>query len=517
MRMKAGEVLAGRFVLTEDEPPLAVAAWVRGIDNETGEAVLCRPPFTADRTRTSMLEGLARDVQALALEWVVPIIKVGPGVVVAEPPPESPRPVFTPAAAAALALQACEVVAHMHTLGAGAAFADLRLTERDGAWRVAWLIPTVSGLPEIYRLDPPTVVIRPNKPLPLPDITTSEVGHLFSDDETERDTVVLTETPFVARAQRHLVEFYASLLAPDAALPPTLQAIRTGTSWCSSVAALAREFLSIVADPDAWTAWVDALPVVHTVPERPRDWDAIVADQEAALAAISPPSNPDPEVAAHGEHLTEYARGRVAVVLAGAYHQRALRSLEQGDASAALADVERALRVDRCIGYEATRAVLLDRLGHTAEARAAIAEAVARSTSLDLLSRSHESFHDHAQSMTHRDLARVLATAGLFALHDGDLAEATRSLQRSLELHATAEAAHALGAALYRLGEVTRAAEVEARSVELDPSDLRNRWALVVSLVRLGRIDEAKQHADAALRQAPDDPEQRRRYARVFA
>lgn len=87
---------------------------------------------------------------------------------------------------------------------------------------------------------------------------------------------------------------------------------------------------------------------------------------------------------------------------------------------------------------------------------------------------------------------------------------------RALELHETAEVAHALGAALYACGDFEGAAAVERRAVELAPHNARHQWALVISLLRLDRRNEAHELARSTVALAPDDPSHRERFARLF-
>jgi Flp pilus assembly protein TadD len=75
---------------------------------------------------------------------------------------------------------------------------------------------------------------------------------------------------------------------------------------------------------------------------------------------------------------------------------------------------------------------------------------------------------------------------------------------------------HCLGAALYACGDVAAAAEVEARSVELEPGNARYRWALVISLRKLGRAREAQAQAERILALEPAVAAHRARFERLF-
>lgn len=508
---RRGELLAERFELMDDEEEVIEyrrwlpqwirqgnvdeqRLWVRAMDRETGRSVVYSPPIPDAREVSSTIEQVAREVMALRLESVIPVLHVGPGIVYAEPWPVAPRPALGLAEAAACAATACEVVAHLQAIGdVELSFSPrhLRLAPHDGGFRVSWLIPVV---PALARLD---ASARDNASTQNP-LTDRDIEMLFGDEAPEPLSRSVTVSIAI---QRNLVAFFFSLLGPDAAQPEgplgaSLRQIHDGTGWVADITALMRLFVGSVAAPETWTPRIAALPTLRAAPRRPRDWDAKITDLELAIA--------------------EWRAPVTALQLACAYHQRASRSFAAGDAHAALADVDRALVLDHSIGYQTTRAVLLDHIGQRTAARAEAADACMRAAALRLDSGSVAAFMDADDLVSHADYARALATAGLFAAHDGDLAAAERDLRRSLALQPTAAAAHALGSVLYRLGEVADAAEFEAQSVELEPTNARYRWALVVSLHRLGHTEEAHRHASEVLRREPDDSTHRARFARLF-
>lgn len=516
---RRGELLAERFELVDDEAEIVEyrrwlpqwirqgnvderRLWVHALDRETGRSVVYSPPIPDAREVSSTIEQVAREVMALGLESVVPVLHVGPGVVYAEPPALVPRPALGLAGAAACAAAACEVVGRLQAIGdVELSFSPwhLRLAPHDGGFRPAWLVPVV---PALELLDKSVHVDAHAWKNPLPMAMDSDIEMLFGDEAPEPAPAQLSTSVTVPIAvQRHLVAFFFSLLGRDAARPEgplgtTLRQIHDGTGWVADITALMRLFVGSVAAPEAWTPRLAALSTVRAAPRRPRDWSARIADLELTIAGWR-----DPTKVLH---------------LACAYHQRASRSFAAGDAHAALVDVDRALALDRCVGYQTTRAVLLDHLGQRTAARAEVAEACTRAGALRLASGSLATFLAADELVSHSEYARALATAGLFAAHDGDLATAERDLRRSLALQPTAAAAHALGSVLYRLGEVADAAGFEAQSVELEPANARYRWALIVSLQRLGRTDEAHDHAIEVLRREPDDATHRARFARLF-
>lgn len=504
--MRAGELLAGRFELIDDEEEVVEyrrwltqrirqdsvdeqRLWVRVVDRSSGQSAVYSPPIAEACEVSSTVERVARDVMMLGLEAVVPVLHVGPGVVYAEPP-NGPRPTLTLAEAAACALSACEVVARVHAYGCDElSFGPrhLRMIADERGWRVAWLIPTV---PALARLDAPPATRAPRRE--PAEVTDQDILALFGDDP-----VVPVAT---AAAQQGLAAFFFSLLdraERDAAALTRMAEIHDGKAWEADVVGLARLFLTMVSTPAVWAPRIAALTSLRVAPRRPRDWDAKIADLERSIAGLNTP--------------------QTAIDLAWAYHQRACRSFAAGDLQAALADVERAIWLDRSVGYQTTRAVLLDRLGERASARADVADACARADTLYLGAPNDERLTGaYDEAVSRPDFARALATAALFAVHDGDFGRAEPMLRRSLDLHPSAAAAHALGAVLYRRGEVEEAVTFEALSVALEPTNAGHRWALVVSLLRLGRVDEAREHGLAVVRGASDAPAHRARFARLL-
>jgi Flp pilus assembly protein TadD len=279
-----------------------------------------------------------------------------------------------------------------------------------------------------------------------------------------------------------------------------------------------------------------------------RNWDRIIADGEARLPA-----------AAHREYI--------AMPLGVAYHQRGSRAFAAGDLAAALRDVERAAALDPWfLRYHTTRAVVLDALGRDEEAfeavdafltlmdaearkghaivrwqtskglwaeveplEAEVREAARRvlpalrdvddaEVDLRILSFTHE-MGLHAMrggAQPNGDPARAHATRGTLALRAGRLDLAEADLRRAMALQSNAFHAHCLGAALYARGDAAGAAEVEARSVAMEPRNTRYRWALVMSLRRLGRAREARAQAEEILALEPAVPAHRERFARLF-
>ncbi|MCY1054538.1 tetratricopeptide repeat protein [Nannocystis sp. SCPEA4] len=465
--------------------------WILAVDRRTGERVR-----VLERARENFwqwagdmwTEAVAHHVVAAASPHTVPILHVGPGVVFREPPPPG-RPQLSPAEAAACALAACEVLSGLHAIGCGGEYPrrrdgsvafdmpmpidfgphNLRLTRESGEWRIAWLVPSHCDLAFI--------------------------------DEPKYDY----DSPPIARDLARLAGFYLALVPPAPGQPAVVDALRRladGEPICHSVAELARLLLALVPDRDAWAPRVAALPVIDVLPAPVLDWDRVIAAGEEKLPTLVPRQH-------------DY----VAQPLAVAYHRRASdrAALAPADASR---DVDRALELDPIAPYHITRAVLLDRLGRRADARAAVdlvlAEPDASATPAD---DDYDAIHlvdRRAFVLDDRERARAHATRGAIALRDGDLDRAEHDLRRALALDPTAAHAHALAAVLYACGDIDAAASLEARAVELEPTNARYHWDLAVSLHRLGRREEALVHARRADELEPRDPTCRARQVRLF-
>jgi tetratricopeptide (TPR) repeat protein len=519
--LREGDRLAGRFevrgsastVVTNNrilwkrlflgrESPKTVREeelWLHAIDRQTGADVWIAPRGEAYGWEHDLRrEAIARHVMAMRLPSTVTVLHVGPGVVFAEPPPAEPRPTLPLAAAATCTLEACEVVARLHAVGcagsAGGLFfgpRNLRVVEVDMSWHIAWLVP---GLDALNLLD-----------------TAEAQERGASDKPRDEDPIALD----LMRLTELFFSLHPAALAPDprprqrdaerAAARSALARLHRGEEDAppiGDVASLAQLFLPLVEPKSAWAQRIAALPVVRSLPRLSLDWDGIIAEGEAELAKGTDGSTRD-----HDNNPF------IALPLAAAYHQRASRSFARGDLRAALTDAERAIALDAFLPYHTTRAVLLDALGRRAEARREIdgALAVAPPPSDDEHRRWIETLPPSKE-----DHARARVTRGMIAYREGALAEAAEDLRRALDLYPTAFAAHALGAALYARGDAQGAAEAEALSVELEPENLRYRWALVLSLRKLGREGEARTHGEQILQMAPGAPVHQQRFAQIF-
>lgn len=482
-----------------EAPPIEQLLGLRGVDRETGAPVLvepCEPDY--EWQRYLLHEAMARRAAALGSPYLVPVLHVGPGVVYfrdrvdnshgvivkerytgpsivrAEPPPGLPRGAFTVAEAAQLALQVCTAAAALHATGVGALFFDpgnLRITGSPGAYRVAWLVPGVAELE--------TVEIHTQGKRRRSSSPTKRTGHPV------RDTV------------RGAVDFFRSLVPEESSIPAPIDA------WpgrCADVAALACLLLPLAARSPELEAAVEGMPTVRELPPLPLEWDAVIAEGEELWSA------------AH-----QYHREYVALPLAAAYHQRASRTAAEGDPAAALKDAERAVALDPTLPYATTRAVLLDRIGRHAEAREALDMALSKP-----LAPSGPRFPETPDDLATaaRARARALGARGMIALRQGDPSAAEPDLLAALDGKLprpdAALYAHGLGAARYARNDFAGAAEAEIRSATLAPENTRYRWALVGSLRKLGRHQEALKYAKEILAREPDVAEHRKRFARLF-
>jgi tetratricopeptide (TPR) repeat protein len=262
----------------------------------------------------------------------------------------------------------------------------------------------------------------------------------------------------------------------------------------------------------------------------PPDWDRIIGDLEA-------------------ERLARLGERFVTLELALAYHHRACRHFSVRAVEAALRDVDHAVALDPWfLRYHTTRAIVLGALGRVAEAFDAVdafltlrralehrpadprggdereeaVRAAARRVSpgprdpLDDLRRSNRGGVPPGRVEERRDdEGRAHATRSVLALQLGQLDLAESDARRAFDLDGSASNAHRLGAVLYARGDIEGAAEVEARSVFLVPGKARYRFALAMSLRKLGRLEDAHLHV-AAILASPDADAYRERLDRLF-
>lgn len=454
--------------------------WVRAIDRVTGEAVRFVPRsdrmFWGDDLRR---EAAARVVMQLGLAAVVPVLHAGPGVVYAEAP-EAGWPRLSLTDAAACTISACEAAEAL--LAAGV---DRELHVGPGLLRVlgggevAWVVPGVSSLAAVEAHSP---------------------GFDYQGREAHERVVagVFGARPknwdwredAVARVVWELAGMFFMLAGEEALVAEerlaALAQVYLGKDAGLCVAELAALLVPLTAAPELWAERVDKLPHVRVPPRLVMDWDLIVADGEALMAA---PAG-DTYSARHPQYVT--------IPLAEAYHQRACAAFnkDNGEYDAALIEATKAVEWDPTVSHRATRAVVLDALGRLAEARAEIDAAFATPPMVE----SEDWYHG---PLAPAEEARVVAIRGAIALREGALAQAEVDLRKAWELGPTVARISAYGAVLYALGRIEEAATVEAMAVAAAPEDAGVRWGLVVSLVRLGRIDEAQAHARELLRLAP--------------
>lgn len=549
--LRPGDRLAGRFEVGGDQQEVAHKKagiwrllrwgnaqkpvqeddlWLHAVDRQSGAPVQIDPrgelPSWGSDVRT---ETIARQAMAMQLSSIVKVLHVGPGVVYAPPPPASPRPALPLAAAAECALEACEVVARLHAVGCGGGDFEalyfgprnLRVGKTADGWHIAWLVPGHAGLAQIDLFEDESLLLRQDKPMGGVERDVRRlVAFFFSLVSAEPPEQ--TSAPKRGGVMALLRAVFQAAPVPEAgsevgregsdperaAALRALEQVRRGEARAdpiTDVASLAQLFLPLVASSAAWAARVASLPRVGSLPRLSFDWDGIIADGEAQLAE-----------GPRGAFRRPEDRAFLELPLAAAYHQRASRSFAQGDLPAALRDVERALVLDAFAPYRTTLAVVLDALGRTAEARRELDAVLAEVEPAGPLAADRRVDAWPRARMSDEERGRIHATRGLIALREGALTEAKEHLGRALSLHPSAFHAHSLGAALYALGDMRGAQEVEARSVELEPTETRYRWALIMTLRKLGREDEAREHAREILRISPGEPSHKERFARLF-
>lgn len=503
MTLRPGDVLRSRFEVCSDEDAwqnarddIAMALWddcqgvgldllsnpniwLRGVDRETAESVLIEPRGSSLSLEDAWAtEAVARQVAATAPPFAVEVLHIGQGIVYSEPPTGLPRGTSSREEAAELALQACEVTARLHAVGVARLCFDpqnLRVSREGTCARIHWLIPGSSDLALLWSRGPsPKLLFKP-KPL-------DKAVHPILCDIWNLIDFFFRLQPEDARfcGADPEIDTLSRMLEDPLAPPPP------------DVAALARLFLPLAPASANRASRVAELPSVGLLPRLCFAWDQIIAEGEALMAK------------AQGKRAR--ARHFIALPLAAAYHQRASRNWASGDLAAALEDAEGADNLDGAFWpYKTTRAVLLDALGRVDEARRNINAAIALTSATALRGR--------AQPLANSELARAYAARGMIALRRGMPAEAERDLCEAMGLHATALYAHCLGAALHALGDFKRAAEAEARSVELSPTNTRYRWALVQSLRKLGRDREALAQAEQIVAMDPSNTSHRKNLA----
>jgi tetratricopeptide (TPR) repeat protein len=452
--------------------------WVRAVDRATGEAVRFVPRsgrmFWGDDLRR---EAAARVVMQLGLAAVVPVLHAGPGVVYAEAP-EAGWPRLSLTDAAACTISACEAAESLLAAGVDRELhVGPWLLRVLGGGEVAWVVPGVTSLAAVEAHSP---------------------GFDYAGREAHERAVagVFGARPrtwdwrddAVARVVWELAGMFFVLAGEEALVAEerlaALAQVYLGKDSGLCVAELAALLVPLTAAPELWAERIIKMPHVRVVPRLVMDWGLIVADGEALMAEPAE----DSFSARHPQYVT--------IPLAEAYHQRACIAVNNGEVESALVEATRAVQWDPTVSHRATRAVILDALGRLAEARAEIDAAFMTPPLVE----AEDWYHG---PLAPAEEARVVATRGAIALRAGDLAQAEADLRRAWEIEATAARISAYGAVLYALGRIEEAAKVEAMAVAAAPEDAGVRWALVVSLVRLGLAAEAQGHARELLRLAP--------------
>ena len=454
--------------------------WVRAVDRTTGEAVRFVPRsgriFWGDDLRR---EAAARAVMRLGLAAVVPVLHAGPGVVYGETP-EAGWPRLSLTDAAACTISACEAAESLLAAGVDRELhVGPGLLRVRGGGEVAWVVPRVNSLAAVE-------AHSPGFDYEGREAHERMVAGVFGARAKRGDG----REDAVARVVWELAGMFFVLAGEEALVADermaALAQVYLGKDSELCVAELAALLAPLTAAPELWAERISKMPHVRVAPRLAMDWDRIVADGEALLAGPAE----DMFSARHPQYVT--------IPLAEAYHQRACVAFNCGEYDSALIEASAAVQRDPSIGHRTTRAVILDALGRLAEARVEI-DAAFMSPPLVV---AEEDWRHH-KPLAPAEEARLVAARGTIALREGALAQAEVDLRKAWELEPTAARSSAYGAVLYALGRVEEAAKVEAMAVAAAPEHPGFRWALVVSLVRLARADEAQAHARELLRLAP--------------
>ena len=95
---------------------------------------------------------------------------------------------------------------------------------------------------------------------------------------------------------------------------------------------------------------------------------------------------------------------------------------------------------------------------------------------------------------------------GVIELRRARLADASRALQKSLEIYASPEALDALGEVYLRQGKAQEAIDLYERALRKNPDDVRSRNALASALRHAGKLDAAEAECRAILGSHAFDP-----------
>lgn len=149
----APELIVGRYRVTSDIVPGEHRREEQGIDTSNGAPVLLRPAAPRGLNEEGFvtrekIETTARIVASIGGPWLLPVLLATPRVVYAAPPAAT-RPDIPLATADAVEclLQLCDVLARLHAAGIVGIDVDvpnLRVDRREGAWRIAVVLPPLS-------------------------------------------------------------------------------------------------------------------------------------------------------------------------------------------------------------------------------------------------------------------------------------------------------------------------------------------------------------------------------------
>ncbi len=440
--------------------------------------MLVRPPGDAIRWPEDVnATTVARHLQRAPIEGTRPVVWVDDGVVFADAPTPTCDGAMPVADAALCALRACEIAAELSSLG----FDELSFNAEslaagylDGAPAVLFTVPPPLQRRAMHCRDRfyPNVrspgewkgeaLLAPLLCCMFFELAPDAYVRVVDPTETGFGPAALLARLGLRRAAKTPPDPQLALLSRGCYSPSQKRPPEPGPERVIDVA---RALAALLDTPEA-KARAEA---IKHVPKRSlrHERDAVAAWGDRLLAR-------------EDRHSHAY----VVPALAEAHHQRACAAWARGDAELALRAVNRALDVERIAPYLVTRAVVLLALGRIGEARYAIDAAH------ELLA----AFDRDAPVPSRVSLQEPYVPDGV-----------TRS--RAFATRARISLAE---------GEVSRAAEDYAEAVRRSPSNARYRWSLAMTLRKLGRSDDALEHAREALRLDASDAS-RARYERHFA
>ncbi len=451
--------------------------------------------WSAHFVEREAIESAARAAMSIESPWLLPVVSASPVVYAGSiegARPDAPLPV---AHAVECLLQLCDVLSRAHAagwVGLAVDLHDVRVFGEGDAWRVSVVIPHLPARGRFsHRYWTHRSPVRNDlctAALLLRDLVVGHVpeplsmwghGHAYLREEI----------PSLGddRMRARLVELFDH---------------ENHAPSINCAASLAEAVLPLARDPAAWRARIVAMPR-RTPTAMRRNWDRLIELSEAELTERP-------------------GDGYVVLPLAAAWHQRACVAFARGDLTAALADLDRCLALDRWCRYLVTRGSIREAGGDLRGALEDFTEAV-DSVRLhgpwnlddDLnLPASHWLSADGFSAGAFEDGARALYARGVTRYRLGDLDGAHQDLTDAAS--DAYDLSHGDGSARFAFATLIDRALVTVLRARIAAGHEDDRPPLVEALRALGRNDEALAEARLALVSRPDDERLRKRYRKRF-